>query len=484
MLKKYFITNISIMLILNLLVKPVWIFLIDRNVQLKLGNEEYGLYTAIVSLTIIFNILLDLGITNYNNKHLAAQKSNFQNIFPNIIIAKLLLSIAYFAVIITVAFVLKYSGRAFELILLLGCVQMLNSLLLYLRSNVSAHQDFVYDSIFSILDKLLMILLCSILLFSHFEDQFTIEWFIYAQLAAYFTSCFVTALFIVFKYGKFKVGKIKLAIVFQICKQSLPYAMLILMMAIYMRVDSLMLERMDSAYETGLYVEAFRILDACNMIAFLFAGILLPMFSRLLSQQYDIESIVITSTNLMLGASLALVSFCTIYASDIMQMLYHRNHQNTEWIFIWVIAAFPAYCLMYIYSTLLTANGNILLLIKIAIIGCIIAIAGNYIFIPHFHAQGVAVVSVVVEWSVASLYIIYCIKIFKLSVSFTRVFKFVTLFLVLFIINLILHYYGFHLFIAAVFNFILFLILVYALRIWDKQIIKSYINQYIQTKNG
>lgn len=484
MLKKYFITNISIMLILNLLVKPVWIFLIDRNVQLKLGNEEYGLYTAIVSLTIIFNILLDLGITNYNNKQLAAQKNNFHSIFPNIIIAKLFLSLAYFVVIISAAFVLNYSGRAIELIILLGFVQVLNSLLLYLRSNVSAHQDFVYDSIFSILDKLLMIVLCSFMLFSHFVNQFTIEWFIYAQLAAYFTSCFITTIFIIFRYGKFKVGKIKLALVFQICKQSLPYAMLILMMAIYMRIDSLMLERMDSAYETGLYVEAFRILDASNMIAFLFAGILLPMFSRMLSQQYNIEGIVTTSTNLMLGASLALVSFCTIYASDIMQMLYHRNHQNTEWIFIWVIAAFPAYCLMYIYSTLLTANGNIFLLIKIAFIGSVGAIAGNYFLIPHFHAQGVAIVSGVVEWSVALLYIFYCIKIFKLSVSFIRIIKFVILFLVLFVINMILHYYGFHMIIAAIFNIITFLILVYALRIWDKQIIKSYINQYIQTKNA
>lgn len=484
MLKKYFITNISIMLILNLLVKPVWIFLIDRNVQLKLGNEEYGLYSAIVSLTIIFNILLDLGITNYNNKHLAAQKSIFQNIFPNIIVAKLLLSIVYFAVIISVAYFLNYSARAFELIMLLGYVQVLNSLLLYLRSNVSAHQDFVFDSVFSILDKLLMIVLCSLMLFSHLVNQFTIEWFIYAQLAAYFTSCCIATFFILYRYGTFKVGKIKLTLVFKICKQSLPYALLILMMAIYMRVDSLMLERMDSAYETGLYVEAFRILDASNMIAFLFAGILLPMFSRLLSQQYNIEGIVITSTNLMLGASLALVSFCTIYASEIMQMLYHRNHQNTEWIFIFVIAAFPAYCLMYIYSTLLTANGNILLLIKIAFIGSVIAIAGNYILIPHFHAKGVALVSGIVEWSVALLYIKFCIKIFKLSVSIKRVFKFLALFLVLFVINLILHYYGFHLIVAAIFNLVAFVTLVYALRIWDTQIIKSYIHQYIQSKNA
>lgn len=62
------------MLLLNLLVKPLWIFVIDRNVQLTVGHEDYGLYGALVSISIIFNILLDLGITNYNNKTLAAEK--------------------------------------------------------------------------------------------------------------------------------------------------------------------------------------------------------------------------------------------------------------------------------------------------------------------------------------------------------------------------------------------------------------------------
>jgi O-antigen/teichoic acid export membrane protein len=52
-------------------------------------------------------------------------------------------------------------------------------------------------------------------------------------------------------------------------------------MAFYNRIDGVMLERMlDNGQEqAGIYAQSFRILDAASMIAFLFSGLLLPMFS-------------------------------------------------------------------------------------------------------------------------------------------------------------------------------------------------------------
>ena len=72
---KSFISNILLLILLNVLVKPVWILLIDRNVQLLTGHETYGLYNALMNLSLIFSILLDMGITNYNNKRIAYKNS-------------------------------------------------------------------------------------------------------------------------------------------------------------------------------------------------------------------------------------------------------------------------------------------------------------------------------------------------------------------------------------------------------------------------
>ena len=61
-MRKTFVTNLLLLLFLNLLVKPFYIFGIDRTVQNVVGTEVYGLYAAMFSLSIIFNIILNIFI--------------------------------------------------------------------------------------------------------------------------------------------------------------------------------------------------------------------------------------------------------------------------------------------------------------------------------------------------------------------------------------------------------------------------------------
>ncbi|MCC7030404.1 MAG: oligosaccharide flippase family protein, partial [Chitinophagaceae bacterium] len=231
MIRKYFISNISIMLLVNLLVKPFWIFVIDRNVQLHVGHEEYGLYYALVGLTGIFSILLDLGITNYNNKSLAENNQLISIKLPNMSVAKAMLSAVYFAVVLLFSFIFQYGSRAIYLVFLLAIVQTISSFLLYLRSNVSAHHHFKTDSLLSVLDKILMIMICSFLLFSPiFKSDFKIEWFIYAQISAYLIAVLIALYIIITRYSKITFSHFSMTEVKAVCKKSMPYAVLILLM--------------------------------------------------------------------------------------------------------------------------------------------------------------------------------------------------------------------------------------------------------------
>ena len=55
----------------------------DMKVQTATG-EAYGSYFPLVSLSIIFSVLLDLGINNYNNRKIAAHPARFKNYFSSI----------------------------------------------------------------------------------------------------------------------------------------------------------------------------------------------------------------------------------------------------------------------------------------------------------------------------------------------------------------------------------------------------------------
>ncbi len=66
-MKKHFITNLALLILLNLLIKPFWFFGIEVGVQNRVGEEMYGFYFSLFNFAFILNILLDLGINNFNN---------------------------------------------------------------------------------------------------------------------------------------------------------------------------------------------------------------------------------------------------------------------------------------------------------------------------------------------------------------------------------------------------------------------------------
>src|SRR5207253_2207137 len=98
-----------------------------------------------------------------------------------------------------------------------------------------------------------------------------------------------------------------------ILKQSYPYAILVLLMTFYNRIDFVMLERMlpNGAEQSGIYASAYRLLDATNMIAFLFAGLLLPIFARMIKLRQSVEEMVRLSFSLLIVPAIiiATVSF-------------------------------------------------------------------------------------------------------------------------------------------------------------------------------
>ncbi|HKJ42069.1 MAG TPA: oligosaccharide flippase family protein, partial [Sunxiuqinia sp.] len=136
-MKRKFVTNLLLLLSLNLLIKPFWIFGIDRTVQNVVGAESYGLYYSLLSFSMILNILLDLGITNYNNRNIAQHGHLLRKYLSNIVGLKFMLAIVYAVICLIVAAIIGYNNVQFHLLFFLIFNQFLISFTLYLRSNIS-----------------------------------------------------------------------------------------------------------------------------------------------------------------------------------------------------------------------------------------------------------------------------------------------------------------------------------------------------------
>ena len=421
-MNRFFVRNILFVIAVNVLVKPIWAFFIDRTVQNTVAPGSYGTYQVLLSVAIIFQIVMDFGITNYNSRTIAQNPDKLQTLFPAMLSARLVLIFFYMLLAFSIAWAFGYRG--WELMLLGGVllIQALNSIVLFIRSNVAALQRFKTDGILSITDRFLMILICGfMLLYPPVARNFKIEWFVITQIVCY--SIAAVAGYIVLR----RIGGVRLRFSFhapaiiKIIRESFPYALLIFQMSIYNRADVIIMERLlpDGKAQADIWAAAFRLIDQANILGLMFATILLPLFGRMLSQKQDVAPIVKLCVNMLIPFSFMVAIAGIFFSGDIMHLLYKgsRGHVEYDIVFAWLIASFPAWCLMYIYSTLLTANGSLKTLNIIAFAGVLVNLSLNFYLIPGQKAVGGAMTSFITQTGLSCAFIIFASRTIKLPLN-------------------------------------------------------------------
>jgi O-antigen/teichoic acid export membrane protein len=193
-------------------------------------------------------------------------------------------------------------------------------------------------------------------------------------------------------------------------------------MSFYNRMDSVMLERLlpdpFGKEQSGIYYQAFRLLDAVSMFGVLFAGLLLPIFSRMIKKKEDIGSMVQLSF-LLLFVPAVIISFSSgFYKHQIMDFLYKSNIELSASILQLLMISFLGIATTYIFGTLLTANGSIRQLNWMAVVGMTINIGLNLILIPHFQSIGSAWASLATQLFTAVAQTILAVIILKLTVNY------------------------------------------------------------------
>lgn len=416
-MKRKFATSLVLILALNLIVKPFWIFGIDRTVQNVVGAGEYGLFFALFNFSLILNIALDFGLTNFNNREISRHAQLLPRYFSNMVVIKFMLAIVYMFISFGFALIVGYSGRQLWLLAFLVFNQFLSSLILYFRSNISGLQLFKTDSIMSVTDRVLMIGLCSVLLWGPFRDQFHIEWFVYAQTIAYAITAIV-AFFIVLNKAEFFSPKIDRSFFISIVKQSYPYAILVLLMSFYYRVDTVMLERIlpDGNIQSGIYAQSFRLLDAANMVPFLFATLLLPIFSRMIKASEPIEPLLKFAFSLLLVIAFTFSLASIVYRNEIMNLLYTHHSDTSSEILAVLMVSFVFISMTYIFGTLLTANGSLRHLNLLSLFGVLFNIGLNLILIPKYRVLGAAIASLSTQILIATLQAFLSYRTFRFKI--------------------------------------------------------------------
>ncbi len=438
-MQKKFLTNLGLILFLNLLIKPIYVFGIEKAVQEQVGTAAYGIYFAIFNFSFLLTILLDFGITNFNNKNIAQNSHLFTKHFSSLFTLKLILAVIYIIIVVLAGLMIGYDSRLMKLLLIQGFNMFLLFFINYLRSNLAALHLFKTDGLISVLDRSILIVAGVFMLNSGiFYSENGIMYFVYAQTCSCLITATVAFLIIVRKTHSFKLSW-NWPFSLMILKKSFPFAILTLLMSFYNRIDSVMIERMlpNGDVQSGIYAQGFRILDATNMIAFIVAGVLLPVFSRMLKQKESVESLVKLISTLLLTPAIVIAVGCMFYNTELIGKLYpiHVNEtaavyalhlQQSSRIFGLLMLSFVAISTTYIFGTLLTANGNMRQLNYMAACGMVLNIILNYILIQKFEAFGSAISSMFTQFLTAMIQVAIVQKIFKFKVNYRLINIFLT----------------------------------------------------------
>jgi len=420
--KKEFAINLVFLVLVNLMIKPIYILGIDVGVQNAVGPESYGLYFYLLGYVYLFQVINDLGIQNFNNRFISLNETLLSKYFPHILSLKLALGLLFCAVVLIAGSAMGLVALHPLLFVLIAFNLFLDSLNGYLRSNVAGLGWYRHDSILSVTDKIIMILIVGfLLLHPTFSEDFQIIWFALAQTVSFLM---VTIICLIMLSPRLRSlwKKPDLKYFLLVFRKSWPFALILLSTFFYNRLDGVMIGLMmeDGETQAGYYAAAFRLYDAATMFTFLFVGLLYPMFSKMLSREHDPTGLYHFGMGLVWITSLAILAFMLFFSVDIMELLYEEPGPFAGLVLSLLAMAFVAKSIFHISGSYLLSHGDLKYINVIFGSGVAINFLLNLLLIPRYGIVGACMATLITQAGIAFALALRCIKFVSTGVNYKK----------------------------------------------------------------
>lgn len=427
-MQKQFSRNIFLLILINLCIKPLYILGIDAQVQTAVGDQDYGIYFALFNFCFLFQIILDMGIQNYNSREVAQNRDKVMEQFSHVLGTKLILVLAFLGIVAVASLLLGYPSTYMQTLGGVAIIMVLQTFYVYLRSHFSALGHFTTESLLSALDKLLMIIVIGYGIY--ILKEVDIHRFIVGQIIALCIAIVVATILLGKTFHlsiQFSLSKSK-----SILRKSLPFALVFVLMTLYTRMDGVMLERLldDNGASAGAYARGYRLLDAANILGYLFAMLLLPMYAKIIADRANVNPLLHRAMGLLITLATITTLGSWYYAEEIMHWIYGQAQAEHIQVFRLLMVSFWFMSMAYVFGALITASGRLKIFNLIFCVGIIANWGLNLYWIPSIGAVGAAQATLVTQSVVFLGQWLLAIKRFQLKYPPMHILK-TSLFLVI-----------------------------------------------------
>ena len=356
-----------------------------------LGPENYGIMNYVISYVTIFTVFATFGLDNIEIRELSRQNDKKDTILGTCFSLRILFAILAYLGIVFSLFIYKTDRFTFLMILAYGLTLFTSTgnILRNYFTSIVQNKYIVKSEIFrTFIGAGIKILL---LLF-----KAPLEYFIYAQI--FDTILVASGYYISYKsiVGSVRLWKFDKTIVGFILKESFPLVLSGAAVIIYQRIDQVMIGNMLDKAEVGYFATAGKFVDLIVFLPTVLVQTVTPMLIRAKEnhpETYEVKKktfvSITTWTAVLIALIISLLSYWLI--------MYTYGIKYAPAIPVLQIMAFKA-----VGMALSASGGQIIIMEGIQrwafirnIIGCLICIVLNYLFIPQFGIIGSAVVTII-----------------------------------------------------------------------------------------
>ena len=241
----------------------------------RLGVEAFGVFTYALSFTLLFNVLTDLGLSTVFTREAARVPGSANMLLRRVLGVKLLLAPATWVVVLGAAWAAHTSSSTLVLIGLLTASMLLGSLASVHEGLLRAagHPGRVGLSLMAA--SLTSLAVVGVASFTHLSVFVAASAQLCAQLVHVLAAALATR-----GLPPVSAGIEPLPSRRAMLREALPVALSGVFIALYFRIDAVMLHALRDEHAVGLYGGTYRVFEAFAMLTVGFRSVLFPHMAR------------------------------------------------------------------------------------------------------------------------------------------------------------------------------------------------------------
>ncbi|HKW06915.1 MAG TPA: flippase [Candidatus Dormibacteraeota bacterium] len=237
----------------------------------KLGNQHYGVFTALVNLAAIASVLLDLGFNVLFVREGARQRTEIQRYLRNVMSLRLLMSVAALLVLAALVYPLGLG----ELIVPGFVLMVLTSYSTLLRNGLYAVQQLGYEALAVILES---VILLGLIVYGGRTNQ-GVAYYVWAYAAQYAFDCVYFSVVLAAKRIAVIGWRFETAFLREWFWKGLPFALTFVLTILYFKIDQPLVLLFHGRVDASYYAAAYKPIESLLFIPMTFLSVVFPVLS-------------------------------------------------------------------------------------------------------------------------------------------------------------------------------------------------------------